>query len=74
MQSMHLEDLNPSTIHRWYLAQPAKLTCWWTLPSQLHPLSADQEPKKFYPLDSTLQDVANPLLFNRSQANSDYYP
>jgi len=28
-----------------------------TLPYQLHSLSADEEPKKFYPLDSVPQDV-----------------
>ncbi len=33
-----------------------------TLPYQLHPLSADEEPKQFYPLDSMPQDVTAPLV------------
>jgi len=32
------------------------------LPPQLHSLSADQESKKFYPLDPIPQDVTDPLL------------
>jgi len=41
------------------------------LPSQLNGLSADQESKKLYPLDSTHQDLMDSLLPSPSQENVD---